>query len=73
MLKLSATMLTWLQRLIIALWGSEKAPVEWKRGVGKYKGKGERNTRDSCRGMSLLNILGKVYVLVILATISSHD
>ena len=74
MLKLSGTMLKWLHRVIVAVWESGKAPVEWKRAllVALYKGKGERKVRDSYRGISLLSIPGKVYVLVILAKISSH-
>jgi hypothetical protein len=48
--------------------------VEWKRAllVALYKGKAERKVRDSYRGISLLSIPGKVYVLVILAKTSSH-
>ena len=74
MLKLSGTMLKWLHRVIVAVWESGKAPVEWKRAllVALYKGKGGRKVRDSYRGISLLSIPGKVYVLVILAKISSH-
>jgi exonuclease III len=74
MLKLSDTMLKWLHRVIVAVWQSGKAPVEWKRAllVALYKGKGERKVRDSYRGISLLSIPGKVYVLVIMAKISSH-
>ena len=74
MLKLSGTMLKWLHRVIVAVWESGKAPVEWKRAllVALYKGKGERKVRDSYRGISLLSTPGKVYVLVILAKISSH-
>ena len=51
-----------------------KAPVEWNRAllVALYKAKGERKVRDSYRGISLLSIPGMVYVLVILAKISSH-
>ena len=74
MLKLSATMLKWLHRVIVAVWQSGKAPVEWKRAllVALYKGKGERKVRDSYRGISLLSIPGKVYVLVIMSKISFH-
>ena len=56
MLKLSGTMLKWLHRVIVAVWESGKAPVDWKRAllVALYKGKGERKVRNSYRGISLL-------------------
>jgi hypothetical protein len=62
MLKLSPTMLKWLHRVIVAVWESGKAPVEWKRVplVALYEGKGERKVTDSYRGISLLSIPGKV-------------
>jgi hypothetical protein len=33
MLKLSATMLEWLHRVIVAVWQSGHAPVEWKKDL----------------------------------------
>ena len=74
MLKLSATLLTWLHRVITAVWASGHAPVEWKRAqlVALYKGKGDRKVTDNFRGISLLSIPGKVYALVIMARISCH-
>jgi hypothetical protein len=78
MLKLSGTMLKWLHRVIMAVWQSGRAPVEWKTAllvtllVALYKGKGERKTTDSYRGISLLSIPGKVYALIIWSMISAH-
>jgi hypothetical protein len=74
MLKLSATMLKWLHRVIVAVWQSGRAPVEWKRAllVALYKGKGEKKVTDSYRGISLLSIPGKVYALIILSRINAH-
>jgi hypothetical protein len=74
MLKLSGTMLQWLHRVVLAVWQSGRAPVEWKRAllIALYKGKGDRKVRDSYRGISLLSIPGKVYVTIILSRISSH-
>ena len=74
MLKLSATLITWLHRVITAVWASGHAPVEWKRAllVALYKGKGDRRVSDNFRGISLLSIPGKVYALVIMARISGH-
>jgi hypothetical protein len=74
MLKLSGTMVEWLHRVIVAVWQSGCAPVEWKRAllVALYKGKGERKLTDNYRGISLLSIPGKVYVLILLSRISSH-
>ena len=70
MLKLSGTMVEWLHRVIVAVWQSGCAPVEWKRAllVALYKGKGERKLTDNYRGISLLSIPGKVYVLILLST-----
>ena len=67
MLKLSGTMLKWLHRVIVAVWESGKALLEWKRAllVALSKGKREREVRDSYRGISLLSMPRKVYVLVI--------
>jgi hypothetical protein len=74
MLKLSGTMLEWLHRVVVAVWESGHAPVEWKRAllVALYKGKGDRKVTDNYRGISLLSIPGKVYVLIILGRVSSH-
>lgn len=74
MLKLSTTMITWLHRVITAVWASGRAPVEWKRAllVALYKGKGDRRVTDNFRGISLLSIPGKVYALVIMARVSCH-
>jgi hypothetical protein len=43
MLKLSGTMLEWLHGVILAVWQSGRAPVEWKRAMLAmlYKGKGD--------------------------------
>jgi hypothetical protein len=74
MLKLSATLVTWLHRVITAVWASGRAPVEWKRAllVALYKGKGDKKVTDKFRGISLLSIPGKVYALVIMARVSCH-
>jgi endonuclease/exonuclease/phosphatase family metal-dependent hydrolase len=74
MLKLSGTMLQWLHRVVVAVWESGHAPVEWKRAllVALYKGKGDRKVTDNYRGISLLSIPGKVYALIILSRVSSH-
>ena len=73
-LKFSGTMIEWLHRFIVAVWQLGCAPVEWKRAllVALYKGKGERKLTDNYRGISLLSIPGKVYVLIILSRINSH-
>jgi len=74
MLKLSATLLKWLHRVIAAVWESGRAPVDWKRAllVALYKGKGDKKLSDNYRGISLLSIPGKVYALVILSRVSDH-
>ena len=41
-------MIEWLHQVIVAVWQSGYAPVEWKRAlsVALYKGKGERKLTD---------------------------
>jgi hypothetical protein len=56
----------WVHRAIIAAWRSGRAPAAWKRAllVPIHK-KGSRLASDNYRGVTLLEICGKVYILVI--------
>ena len=52
----------WLHRLILRAWDTGKAPLEWKRAriVLLHKG-GSLALLDNYRGISLLDVCGKVY------------
>jgi hypothetical protein len=74
LLKVSATMAEWLHRVIVAVWVSGKAPVDWKRAliVPLFKGKGSARDTANFRPISLLSIPGKVYALILLHRVSSQ-
>ena len=67
-LKAGPEVMEWLHRVVVAVWRSGRAPVEWKRAliVPLYKGKGARDQPGSYRGISLLSIPGKVYASILL-------
>jgi len=60
--------ITWLHRVILAVWKAGRALVAWKRAlvVPMYKGKGSQQATDNYRGISLLNIPGKVYAMLLM-------
>lgn len=74
LLKASLTMAQWLHRVIVAVWVSGKAPVDWKRAlvVPLFKGKGSARDTANYRPISLLSIPGKVYALILLHRVSSQ-
>ena len=47
------------------MWREERTPVDWERGiiVPIYKG-GEKDNVDNYRGITLLSVVGKLYILV---------
>ena len=63
----------WLHRIIKAIWRSGSAPVAWKRAllVAIHKS-GSRLLCDHYRGVTLLEVCGKVYVSVIHSRIHGH-
>ena len=64
---------SWLHRVITATWRSGTAPPSWKRArlVAIHK-KGSRLLPDNYRGISLLEVCGKVYVQILHQRISAH-
>jgi hypothetical protein len=68
LLKTGFVVVSWLHRVICAVWRSGRAPVDWKRAliVPLYKGKGDRKVADNYRGISLLSIPGKVYATILM-------
>jgi exonuclease III len=63
----------WLHVMICIVWQTERAPQEWKEAaiVPLYK-KGDPRVCDNYRGISLLNVFGKVYARLLLNRISGH-
>jgi hypothetical protein len=59
-----------MQQLLgqMVVWRSGRAPEAWKSVlvVSLYKGKGLHQCTDNYRGISLLNIPGKVYMLLLM-------
>jgi len=63
----------WVHRCINAAWNTGSAPKAWKRAalVPIYK-KGDKLAADNYRGVTLLDVVGKVYVTVIHSRIRAH-
>jgi hypothetical protein len=72
LLKAGPVMAQWLHRVIVAVWVSGKAPLDWKRAliVPLFKGKGSSRETINHRPISLLGIPGKVYTLILLHSVS---
>ncbi len=58
----------WLHRVILAIWREGRVPMAWKRAlvVPLYKGKGLQQSTNNYRRISLLNIPGKVYAMLLM-------
>jgi len=54
----------WAHRVITRVWETGKVPLAWKRASLKalYKGKKDRRQADNYRGVTLLDVSGKVFV-----------
>ncbi len=74
LLKASPVMVSWLHRVLVAVWSSGRAPVDWKRAliVPLFKGKGSARDAANYRPISLLSIPGKVYALILLHRVSNQ-
>jgi hypothetical protein len=74
LLKAGPVMVTWLHRVITAVWLTGCAPVDWKRAllVPLFKGKGDKKLAGNYRPISLLSIPGKVYALILLSRVSAQ-
>jgi hypothetical protein len=61
-----------LHWVILTIWRSRQAPVAWKHAlvVLLYKGKGSQQCLDNYPKISLLNILSKVYAMVLMHRVS---
>lgn len=68
LLKSGVVMAQWLHRVVVAVWVSGKAPLDWKRAliVPLFKGKGSARNTVNFRPISLLSIPGNVYALIVL-------
>jgi hypothetical protein len=68
-----AAVVQWVHRCICAAWAAGTAPPAWKRAalVPIHK-KGDKLAADNYRGVTLLDVVGKVYVTVIHSRIRSH-
>ncbi|KAG0730184.1 LINE-1 retrotransposable element ORF2 protein [Chionoecetes opilio] len=67
-------MIRGLHAVLTAVWQSGTIPPDWKRGlvVPIWKGKGDRQDCNNYRGITLLNVPGKVLVHLLLTRIRSH-
>lgn len=74
MLKSGPEVAGWLHRVVVAVWRSGRAPVEWKRALVAplYKGKGAKDQPGNYRGISLLSIPGKVYASILLHRVAEQ-
>jgi hypothetical protein len=74
MIKLAAEVgVAWLHRVISAVWETEEAPTDWKRSLMVALAKaGDPLNTDNYRGITLLDVCGKVYVNVIHGRIRNH-
>lgn len=68
-----AAAVQWVHRCISAAWNTGAAPQAWKRAalVPIYK-KGDKLAADNYRGVTLLDVVGKVYVTVVHSRIRAH-
>ena len=74
LLKLGGTeMAQYIHRVVTAVWRSGLAPAEWKRAllVAIHKS-GSRLIADHYRGITLLEVIGKVYVSIIHNRVRNH-
>jgi hypothetical protein len=74
MLKLgAAACAAWVHAIVSMVWGSECAPADWKQSllVALFK-KGNALKADNYRGITLLDVVGKVYVSLIHNRIRAH-
>lgn len=74
MLKAAADVgVVWLHRVITAVWESEDAPEDWQQSLMVALAKaGDPLVMDNYRGITLLDVCGKVYVNVIHGRIRHH-
>lgn len=74
LLKAGMVMAQWLHRVIVDVWMSGRAPLDWKRAliVPLFKGKGSARDTANHRPISLLSIPGKVYALILLHRVSDQ-
>ena len=70
----SPTLLDNLLCLFETMWDQEKIPQEFKDAsiVHLYKRKGNRNSCDNHRGISLLSIAGKILARILLNRLNAH-
>ena len=63
-----------LKSLFTSMWTQEKLPQEFKDAsiIHLYKRKGNRNSCDNHRGISLLSIAGKILARVLLNRLNAH-
>jgi len=63
-----------LRSLFTSMWTQEKLPQEFKDAsiIHLYKRKGNRNSCDNHRGISLLSIAGKILARVLLNRLNAH-
>eukprot|EP00923_Selenidium_pygospionis_P022609 GHVN01039122.1.p1 GENE.GHVN01039122.1~~GHVN01039122.1.p1 ORF type:complete len:292 (+),score=23.38 GHVN01039122.1:417-1292(+) len=49
------------------VWETEEIPLDWRKGriLPPYKGKGDREALDSYRGITLLEVAGKVFTKIL--------
>jgi len=68
LLKAGLEPVAWFHRVILDVWRSGRAPEAWKTAVVVllYKGKGSHQCTNNYRGISLLNIPGKVYTFLLM-------
>jgi hypothetical protein len=68
LLKARLELVAWLHMVILAIWRSGRALEAWKNTlvVPMYKGKGSHECMNNYRGINLLSIPGKVYVLLLM-------
>lgn len=74
LLKANLVMAQWLHCVIVAVWVSGKAPLDWTLAlkVPLFKGKGSARDTANHRPISLLSIPGKVYALILLHRVSDQ-
>ncbi|CAM4769447.1 unnamed protein product [Rotaria magnacalcarata] len=69
----SEPVLNWLHEIFNGVWENEKMVKEWSSAtlVRLYKNKDDKKLRDNYRGVSLLNVTGKIFSRIILNRIQN--
>ena len=66
------TIITWVYRVVLSVWRSERVPEDWRKAViVPLHKKNDQSICENWRGISLLSVAGKVFTNILLTRLVS--